>query len=280
MIYPEYKREMDRIQMLLPDRCPDENDYQYEMILHNQIQGMIPVKKQFSNGISSYCYDISNKQSLTKCYDGVEMNYEQIRTLLIATHIILGRLREYLLDENCILIHPDYIYMDANRKQVFWVFYPCAEDGILCMDGMRALSDFLISHTNHSDNAAVTVVYALFKESRNENFTLQSVMNLLEELDQTEEEKAVPDVVDADDGVQPREEETDHVANSSDGQARKKEKGKMILLTMLCLAGLFFLSGYICLYQDGSAGLKDYMMGVCVLSVPALGWFHYHERFH
>ena len=151
---------------------------------------------------------------------------------------------------------------------------------ILVIAIFQMLSYFLISHTNHSDNAAVTVVYALFKESRNENFTLQSVMNLLEELDQTEEEKAVPDVVDADDGVQPREEETDHVANSSDGQARKKEKGKMILLTMLCLAGLFFLSGYIYLYQDGSAGLKDYMMGVCVLSVPALGWFHYHERFH
>ena len=55
MIYPEYKREMDRIQMLLPDRCPDENDYQYEMILHNQIQGMIPDKKQFSNGIPHIC---------------------------------------------------------------------------------------------------------------------------------------------------------------------------------------------------------------------------------
>lgn len=280
MIYPEYKREMDRIQMLLPDRRPDENDYQYEMILHNQIQGMIPVKKQFSNGISSYCYDISNKQSLTKCYDGVEMNYEQIRTLLIAIHIILGRMREYLLDENCILIHPDYIYMDVNRKQVFWVFYPCAEEGIRCMDGMRDLSDFLISHTNHSDDAAVTVVYALFKESRNENFTLQSVMNLLEDLDQTKEEKSVQGDADADDGVLPREEEPDHAAEGSDGQTGKKEKRKMLLLTILCLAGLFFLSGYIYLYQDGKAGLKDYMIGVCALSVPALGWFHYRERFH
>lgn len=282
MIYPEYKRDVDCIQMLLPDRHPTENDYQYEMLIHNQIQGMIGVKKQFSNGLSSYCYDISNKQSLAKGYEGLEMDYSKIRGLLIAIRIMLGQMREYLMDENGLLLYPEYIYTDMNRQQIQFVFYPETEDIGGYMLGMRELSEFLISHTDHSDDAAVALAYALFKEVRNENFTMQGIMELVDKLDMPTVESELPDE------VCPNSVAAD-VSSAADGAPepvdsntvdQRKEKRKMILISVIGLICMGVLVGSIYARKAGNAEVTDYMLGMCFLLVPMLGWLRYRERFH
>lgn len=281
MLYPEYRKDINCFRLIFPDKNPVGNDYQYEMLLHNDIEGIMPFVKQYQNGIGSYSYDISNKISLHKMYDSVDMNYENIKDLFVALQRVVNRMQEYLLDEACLLLHEDFVFYDADTRQIQFVFYPYPEECYEYTKGFRGLSEFLIAHTDHEDDRAVTFVYDIYRESREEYFTLQNIIGKLENNDVKEISVDMTGNLDEGEKEAQRGDETEDGRMTYDAYYRDKvsrEKKKRLVISSISLTLFAVLLVYILLIKKGEATLAEYIMGILFLSVPLFLWFDYRER--
>jgi len=279
MLYPEYRKDINCYRLILPDKNPVVSDYQYEMLLHNHIEGILPVTKQFQNGIGSYSYDISDKISLQKMYETVDMSYANLRDLFAALKMVVNRMQEFLLDEACILLHQDFIYFDTNTRQIEFVFYPYAEECHKYSKGFRELSEFIIAHTDHEDERALDFAYSVFKESREDSFTLQNIMKKLENKEiEKEDTYAKIDVSDFMEGIDSEEEDLRQSYGEYHKKEVSKEKKKRLIISCISLFLLVCLSAYVLLIKPGPAELADYIMGILFLTIPLFLWFDYKER--
>lgn len=303
-LYPEVRRDINHIQIILPDKNPEESNYQYEMLTHNQITGLLPIMKQFKNGLGVYSYDISNKQSLSSVYENRELEYNEIRSIMIALSLLVDRMKEFLLDENCLLLSPDYIYMDIDKKNVWFLFYPCASQYFKYMDEFRKMSEFLISCVNHKDDLAVELVYGIFKETRSENFTLQTVINHITMFDQQNQksmedeagynEITVSDVQDTDRKMKETNTVAEHTIQTVNEekvilledtimQIRKTKKAATFA-SIVGAAGMVLLLLYIIFYLKGEITVMEYIIGIMLICIPGLVWMQvielnkYHKK--
>ena len=279
MLYPEYKKDINCFRLIFPDKNPVGNDYQYEMLLHNDIEGIMPFVKQFQNGMGSYSYDISNKISLQKMYDSVDMSYENIKDLFVALQRVVNRMQEYLLDEACLLLHEDFVFYDADTRQIQFIFYPYPEDCYEYTKGFCQLSEFLIAHTDHEDDRAVTFVYDVYRESREEYFTLQNIIGKLENNDVKEVSASITS--DFDECEKETENEIEDGRMTYDVYYRDKvsrEKKKRLIISSISLILFAVLLVYVLFIKKEEATLAEYIMGILFLSVPLFLWFDYRER--
>lgn len=204
-MFAEYKRDINHIYLVLPDRAraqmETEKDFQFLMLQNNEIAGLLPVSRQLINGIGSYQYDVSARQSIRKYYELQEIGYREIVNLILSLHITLQGMKEYLLEEDSLVLEPDYIFYSRETEEVGFLFYPLQHEPF--QKSMHGLSEFLLSRADHNDARAVEIVYQLFKDTRNENFTMKSLMAMIEQLEiegQEEHERLrrqkLPDVQD------------------------------------------------------------------------------------
>ena len=184
-MFAEYKRDINHIYLVLPDRAraqmETEKDFQFLMLQNNEIAGLLPVSRQLINGIGSYQYDVSARQSIRKYYELQEIGYREIVNLILSLHITLQGMKEYLLEEDSLVLEPDYIFYSRETEEVGFLFYPLQH--VPFQKSMHGLSEFLLSRADHNDARAVEIVYQLFKDTRNENFTMKSLMAMIEQLE-------------------------------------------------------------------------------------------------
>lgn len=253
--------------------------------------------KQFKNGLGVYSYDISNKQSLSSVYENRELEYGEIRNIMIAISLLADKMKEFLLDENCLLLSPEYIYMDTEKKNVWFLFYPCARQYFQYMEEFRKLSEFLISGVNHKDDLAVELVYGIFKETRSDNFTLQTVINNISLCDQQKNqnmadvnvyneivvsEHRCPEVNQKETNIAPEHEIQDvniekSILLKDTLLQAKKTKKTAIVASIFGAAGMVLLSLYILFFLNGKSTVIEYIMGILFLSVPGLLWIQVYE---
>ncbi len=178
---PVYKRELSHSYLVIHD-VPQEkvNGYQYRMIVRNKIAGLLPCSERFLEGKTCLYYDISSRQSLVQVYESTEMNYEQIRQVIENLTQIQGALTDYLLRESGLVLEPEYIYMDMETEQLYFLYYPVLaqepEEGNLYL----SLAEFFLEHVNHGEEQAVSTAYQFYKMSKLENFTIESFRAMIE----------------------------------------------------------------------------------------------------
>ena len=182
MIFPEFKRDLNHSFLVLPDKSYQINqDYQWEMVVSNKIVEFLSCNKQLRNGIASYYYDISSKQSLKRVYENKEMEYSDVKNILLSIYYAFMKMKEYLLDASYLVLDPEYFFINIENKEIQFVFYPASDLNVI--DGFKVLSEFFLSRVNHKDEQAVEVIYQLFKEVRDDNFSFQRIITSMEKLE-------------------------------------------------------------------------------------------------
>ena len=120
-----YVRELNHNYMIvIPETDTIIESFEIEMIGQNQIQGLLEFEIRYVDGKQTFLYEISSKQSITNLYASSEMNFEMITGLIQATYQMIYTVEEYLLDMNHILIDPEYLFFDIEKREYFFVFFP------------------------------------------------------------------------------------------------------------------------------------------------------------
>ena len=154
----EYERTMNHTYLIL-EKCnyfgeeEEKADYRKRMLLENTIPGLLPVKLKSGNDSSRYYYEVNSLETLDKLYEETEISYEQLQKLLIGVIRLFESLEEYLLEGTQIIMRPEYIYLEPERMEPYFICYPDYEGDI--RKEFVELVDYVLAKIDHTDERAV-----------------------------------------------------------------------------------------------------------------------------
>lgn len=181
-----YERSMNHNYMVL-SKCDffgkeksNDTDYRTRMLLENTIPGLLPVTHRLVNGESRYYYEINSLQSLDRLYEKNEIQYTGLKKLLFGCINLFDRLDEYLLDGTQIIIKAELIYINVERMQPYFVCYPDYEGDVRI--AFMEFIDELLTKIDHTDEHAVMLGYQVYRYTRNPNYVISEIGNLMEHM--------------------------------------------------------------------------------------------------
>jgi hypothetical protein len=179
-----FERNMNHNYMILESRdyfgeiVENNNDYRKKMLLENNISGLLPVKHRLVNGQLRYYYKINSLQSLESIYNKKEINYDELKHILGGCIKLCDSLEEYLLDGSQIILRPEFIYMNPDTLELYFVCYPEYEEDIRV--SFVEFIDMILTKIDHMDNDAVLLGYKIYRYTKNPNFVISEIASILD----------------------------------------------------------------------------------------------------
>ena len=90
------------------------DDYRINMIVKNNIEGLLRMYISLVDGNVEISYDTEYKVNLQDFYQNKKFNYIEIKTLLQSIVTVSNTIKRYLLKADDILFDINYIYMIIN----------------------------------------------------------------------------------------------------------------------------------------------------------------------
>ncbi|MBQ3513412.1 MAG: FHA domain-containing protein [Lachnospiraceae bacterium] len=164
-----------------------EEQYETQMLLQNDLSYFLKLEIQGINQDRKYCYCINSKQSLKRILDLKAIGYEELKEILIGLLNAFKQLKEFFLKEDRVYLNLDSIYMELERKEIYLCYIPgyCENIGIQVRNLMEQLMDAI----NHTEQKAVVLVYGLYRITRQENYTLQDLEDFISHIGEEGKEK-------------------------------------------------------------------------------------------
>lgn len=103
----------------IEESVPYTEDYQNKMLEENQVEGLLEMHGRGMDDKSCYDYDVSGKVSMKALYEKHTMSGEEIKILLKSILRVVKEVERYLLNVNCILMDPEYIF--TQKKSIIFV---------------------------------------------------------------------------------------------------------------------------------------------------------------
>lgn len=172
-----YLREMNchYLVMKVPEKSTE--DYQVPMLLKNRIPGLLPVHMQILDGVAELYYEVTSFQSLSGCFESEKLTLEDISQIMLHMNHVLEETGKYLLRGTGVVFDPEYVFIDAERKNVEFCYDPSARDS--AAEGLMKMSRFVLDHINYEDKSSVKLAYLLFQESMKENVSVQDFTKIV-----------------------------------------------------------------------------------------------------
>ena len=174
-----YSRRLDYQYMIINVGEDIESDYRLSMLIHNRIDGFLPVHIQQMNGRSTLNYEITSLEDLPSL------------SLLLQFCSAVSEVGRYLLDGEGILLEPQYIFVSKSLERVRFCYYPYSHMPLY--QAVNVLCRFLIDHIDYDDRKSLELAYGLFQESLKENLSIRAIVgcikNKLEDGETTSKEE-------------------------------------------------------------------------------------------
>lgn len=174
----EYKRSLNHNYMVI--RKPDkvDEDYQYSMVIQNDIGGLLPMEERIAEGTEYIYYEISSMQPIGRIYEHKELDS---RTLESAIRGILKACREtedYMIDFSRLVMDPACIFMSLDDGSIKLMFSPDekADDGSLIN-----VAEFFLERISRTDAQAALMAYRFYQTVRKENYVVSDIERVLDE---------------------------------------------------------------------------------------------------
>ena len=166
-----YKDYRHNYLIIKDDGSLSENVYQRKMVAENKIKGLLDCQERYINGEILLYYEITSKQSIYHIYDGKRFGMEELGSFFVQLKVVNDMLQKYLLDGNCLILSPDYIFQDIETGEYTFLYYPGSDESSL-----SKLMDFFISRVDSEDMEAIEAVYKIADLINREQFVMDEVL--------------------------------------------------------------------------------------------------------
>lgn len=179
------KNDLKRTYLVLDAAEGEKEDYQSAMLKENHIPGILKTDVRYIDNQIHYYYDISGKKSLSSMCEKTNLEYQDMKNLVLELMEAIRNLQKYMLDGNSILLDPEYIFGD--REHYFFCYYPSQEN--LSKEEFHRLTEFFVREVNYNDEKGVHFAYTFHKATMEENYSIEEIMKnfIPEETIETEE---------------------------------------------------------------------------------------------
>lgn len=178
----EYRRNLEHNYLLIQARLQPEEDYAVKMFQENRIPYLLKMDRLLENGERKLRYDISSLQSLKRIYQQKKITGSELMNILTNIWQVYEVVPEYMLDENRVYLFPEYIFCNLDIKDFHFLYYPGGDAGLSFYDQFIEISEFFMDHMDHEDHTAVVLGYQFHRIIKNENFVLEDIKRLCEQI--------------------------------------------------------------------------------------------------
>ena len=166
-----YERNANKSFMKIPavkEPCLDE-----KIMLHKEYRGILQVEKCYINGEGQYWYNITGKQTLdTYCkINGVDTSFFKQLMLRICSQLEI--LEWNLIDSGCLVLNPDYIFMNYNGEEISFILYP--DSGGDFWEELQKLMEYLLPKLNHEEQEGVKQAYRIYEMLLSKAFSIEEI---------------------------------------------------------------------------------------------------------
>lgn len=181
-----YQKSGDKSYLVMRSGEEPKLPYQINMIKYNNISGLLPIQFFIEDGEYRYFYDISCKESLADRMNQKKYSIQEIRTVMACLYRCVQQLEDYLLDINCIILDPEYLFTERGCFNIQFCFYQDKKETF--EQSLEILFDYFLNQLDYQDEKTVVFMYGLYQKSREENVSLYELMKQFCEIRETERE--------------------------------------------------------------------------------------------
>lgn len=182
MVQIEYTNSFNHnyIRIKIENCLGDRQRYQYKILENKRLEGLLPSSIYTSNGEQSIYYEISSMQSLSKWFIKEKIGEKWMDSLTAGLRVVLWSLEEYLLDNRCLLLRPDCIFLDFETGKLYFMYYPYYTEKNKFT--IQTLLSFLTENVNEEEEDTVEAVYDIYSvwEKTKETFSIETFLSLWE----------------------------------------------------------------------------------------------------
>lgn len=175
MFREAYERKLNGNYLILEEEhqehpSADKNEFESRMLQENNIPGFLRCTVRCVDGREQFAYDITSRQSMKRVYEEQDIGYRDMKSIFLGMMKGFDAVSEYFLNEENLILLPEYIYVDIETKQAFLCFYPHYHVNI--HQSFQRFAEYLLQKTDHKDEKAVVLAYAFYKQTANEDYDL------------------------------------------------------------------------------------------------------------
>ena len=197
-MHVEYKRDVSHNYLILTEEKQiNTSSYQVRMLEGNVIPSVLRCRLQGLDGKVLFYYDITSRQSVASFYEQKKINGEDLRLIFGGFVTVLEELSEYLMNPEQLVLVPEYIYLDAGKKEIKFCCLPGYDHPV--QEQFRELAEYFLPRLDHEDPDAVKLGYGVYRKTLETGFQLEDIK---EAVYRHEEEKAAPEMY-SEDAEQP-----------------------------------------------------------------------------
>lgn len=167
-----------------------KEDYQMWMLQMNDIDGLLPVKGRGMDGSSCYDYNVSGKNSMKAMFERSKICEKDIKTFLKQLKNTINAVGEHLLNVNCILMDPEYIFYEEEK--FYFCYYPLSQKDL--WEEFHKLTEYFVKQADYEDKECVRIVFLLHKETMEENYSLEKLVEKCVKEERVDEPAKKPEI--------------------------------------------------------------------------------------
>lgn len=170
----EYKRDMNHNYLILHgDNEIDTASYQVRMLVGNVIPSLLKCRIQGMDGKFMVYYDITSRQSLSSFYEDKKLHREEVKMIFTAFVRVMEDTAEYLMNPGQLVISPDLIFLEADKKELYFCLMPGYQKDI--REQLQILAEYILPKIDHEDEEAVRLGYGIYRRALEDSFHLEHI---------------------------------------------------------------------------------------------------------
>ena len=170
----EYKRDINGNYLVLyENEEPDTSSYQMRMLVGNTIPSILKCRVQGVDGQFMVCFDITSKQSVASLYEEKKIRYSDLQMILSGFVQVMEEMSEYLLNPGRLVIKPEYMYVDLEKRQLFFCYLPGYDEDV--RQKFQELTEYILPKLDHEDSKVVMLGYGVYRQALEDSFHLEHI---------------------------------------------------------------------------------------------------------
>lgn len=176
-----YKKELHKNYMII-EKPQSISEFAVNMLMENEIPGLLPFEKRSFNGEENYYYDISGKRSLEHMVEEKPLKEGDVRNLLESLLLVIRSCRSYFLDISGLVLNFSTIF-ETEGFYSFCYYPQNVQEQIDMEEKIQTFGENLIRYVDHEDDEAVSLVYEFYTMAKEDTLTIiQIIKQLLEKV--------------------------------------------------------------------------------------------------
>lgn len=170
----DYKRDVHGNYLIMQgEKEFDVSSYQVRMLLSSEIPFLLRCRLQGMDGEKLFYYEITSRQSLTSLYDEKKLYFQDLQEIFGSFVDVIEKLAEYLLNPDQLVLRPEYIYMDVEKRKLYFCYLPGFNKSI--RQQFQELTEYILPKLNHEDQKAVLLGYGIYRHALEDTFQLEHI---------------------------------------------------------------------------------------------------------